>query len=396
MKNSTKILGIFLALILIIILISLFIAKAYIDSKDISTSSFEINKNFLPDFSDEFEKQINFDFELSEIKGDKNIEQIEDEFFKKADNYISKNTKFEIVEKKQIPISSLEKDLTLNINITKALIVFSDSSKPKISYKFYYNKEFTEPIKVFNDKILFLDKMLDKKLDKKDNLKENIYLFAFVILPNKYNNLYIDSNVSSINIFSEKLETQNLFNIKANASKLDIESKSLNATNGEFELTASKMDLESNDINFSNLTLFKLNASKIDFQSNSLNTNYLNLDFNVSTADIEAENLSINSQLEINENASKLNFETNNFKNFPKTFNYKANVSTSYFSIKNCKAFSIKSKVKSSNIYINQNDETHRFTSDFELDFNPNKIDEKNILKINIDSNMTKIEFDFD
>ncbi len=390
MKNSTRILGIFLAVILIIGLVLLFVAKAYLDSKD---TGFKFIPHSIRPFYhniDNFKNAASFQVNLNDLN---NLNAIEDQFFQEADSFIKSSTSFPISEKNELSLENVIKDFNLTLNLTKAVLIFSDKEKPKISYKFYTKiSGIDNPVIFTSDKLEILE-----NLSKKDyNFDDEMYLFAFIILPTKYSNLKFESNASNIQIASEKIDISNLFEMDANAS--DISEKILNLTSNQIQLnfSASENSFESEQIIAKNSFSYKLNASKSEISTNLLKTENLSFDFNASNSVLNAKKLDISSTIGIKENAGNYTIISENFTNFPSSFNYKSNMTNSIFQVKNCPNFFVKSKTNAASVKIRYQGQTHSFSSDFELNSDQNKIDEKNLLKVNLDVNMGNVELIFE
>ncbi|MFN3412396.1 MAG: hypothetical protein ACK4YF_09585 [Exilispira sp.] len=403
MKNSTKILGIFLAIILIIILILLFIAKAYIDSK---SSGFNNTFNDLPfnnlnldnndkfdnknkdDFSGEFAENILFMIELDNLS---NLKSFEDLFFTKADEYIRNNTDFNITDKKEKVLGSISKDFKITTKCTNAVIIFSDNEKPKISYKFYSKKQMEiKPVKFNNSRLEILSDYPDKNIRTNDRT----ILFAFIIIPSSYSNFTLKSGISSLQLKADSINIQNRFEFNTYASIVNLKIAKINAAEIAFDFSATKNLLQFENIISKNKISIKLNASKSEIISNLLKAKDLIIDYNASNSLINAFDLDVNSSIEIKENAGKYQYNFTNLASYPSSFTYKSNMTASIFKCVNLTNFFIKSKSNASSVQIRHDGNIDKFVSDF--NFGTNKIDEKNLLNINLELNISHCEFIFE
>lgn len=387
MKNSTKILGIFLASILIIGLILLFVAKAYIDSKNNNFLNIPLNKNIILNKDNVIKNIISFNVNLDNID---NLKNIENEFFIKSDEFIKNSTEFTIQEKREIQIDNISKDFEINLNLTKAVIIFSDKEQPKISYKYYSDIKIIDNPTTFNkDKLSTLEEYSKKYY----NFDHQVYFFAFIILPSQFDNLKIIANASNIQIACNNLEISNLSKIENNAVDISYKIKNLIVNNLELNLSATSAKFEVDQILAKNSFSYKLNASKSEINSYQIKTKDLIFDFNASESIINVKEFSISSNFNLKENAGNYRISSERFLNYPSTFIYKANMTNSVFNIKNCESFKIKSNTNAASVKVRYNGQTHQFNGDFEL--SSEKIDEKNLLKVNLDLNMGNIEFIF-
>lgn len=397
MKNSTKILGIFLAILLIITLILLFIAKAYIDSKssdlnnifnDLNFNNLNFDNNNKNDFTGEFLDNILFLIELDNLN---NLQSSEDQFFAKADQFIRNNTDFNITDKKEEILGSISKDFEITTKYTKAVIIFSDNEKPKISYKFYSKKQMgIKPVKFINSRLEILSDYPDKNLRTNDRT----ILFAFIIMPSIYNNFTINTGKSSLQLLAESINIQNRFELKSYASELNLKISKLNTTDIAINFSASKNLFQFENIISKNKFSIKLNASKSEINTSLLKAKDLIIDYNASNSLINAIDLNINSSIEIKENAGKYQYNFENLASYPSSFKFKLNMTASTLKIKNLKSFFIKSKTNASSVQIRHDGNIDKFVSDF--NFGTNKIDEKNLLRINLELNMSHCEFIFE
>lgn len=390
MKNSTRILGIFLALILIIGLVMLFVAKAYIDSKDTSFKFFPYNNYSFYRNIDNLKSAANFQVNTNDLN---NLNEIEDQFFQKADQFITSSTNFSIKEKEELNIDNIDKNFTISTNLTKAVLIFSDKEKPKVSYKFYTKiSGINNPVVFNNDKLGFLEDLNKRSY----TINDEIYLFAFIVLPTKYQDLKFESNATSIQIAADKIDISNLFEVDMNAADVNIKILSLTSNNLKLDASASSSKIETEKIIANDSFSYKLNASKSNIDAKIIKTKNLSLDLNASESIINATQLDISSSINIKENAGNYKILSGNFINYPTSFNYKSNMTNSVFQVKNCPNFLVKSKTNAASVNVRYNGQTHKFSGDFELNSDKNKIDEKNLLKVNLDVNMGNIEFIFE
>ncbi len=387
MKNSTKILGIFLAAIFIIFLALLFMAKFYIDSRSSSLPTIDSLKQQLLNFSNQKLPEIDFEVKLDDLK---NLDKLESDFFTKADQYIKDKTNFEPKNKNEINLNSVNKSFKIDIKLSYTILIFSDSTKPKISYKFYSKKNKNiNPIETSGDNINFYPTITNDMFNNDD-----LYLFAFIILPSSFEELKIDSNRSLIQILTQKLFSKYKIESYFNASKTEIISEEFLSKIGYFDFNASEGQFNIGKIDFESYFFTKLNASRFSLQSDSIKTKDLKLDFNASNSFISIKKIDISSSARIFENTGKYTIKTEEFINYPSIFTYRSNMTTTTFEIKNCKDFYIKSRLNASSVSINAKQQIQNFSSNFELK-SRDKIDEKNILNINFDINMSKLEIIF-
>lgn len=391
MKNSTKLLGIFLVSILIISLIFLFVVKAYLDSKSgVKFPSVIINKNLFSNGENLFNDKLKFKTDISDLS---NLTSIENKFFNQADEFITNNTQFKLKDKTEYQVNSLNNINKININLTKGICIFSDKATPKISYKLYTNDlSIKNPVQIINNKI----GILDESFSKNYKINDDIYLFVFMILPTKYENLDFDINISNIQIWADNLDVSKIFKLNQNASSIDANLLKVKALNGQIEISASDSYINSELMIFEETLSIKINASKSQIKSKLIKSKNLVFDFNASDSLIDAYDFNISSEINIKENAGKYIVNCERFLSFPSIFTYKANMTDSSFTVKNCKDFYVKSKLNAGNISIKYNGEIHKFSGGFELSSNKNKSDAKNLLNINLDVNMGNLNLNFE
>ncbi|MEJ5273271.1 MAG: hypothetical protein WH035_04015, partial [Spirochaetota bacterium] len=169
--------------------------------------------------------------------------------------------------------------------------------------------------------------------------------------------------------------------------------KNLIVNNLELILSVTSAKFEVDQILAKNSFSYKLNASKSKINSYQIKTKDLIFDFNASESIINVKEFDISSNFNLKENAGNYRISSERFLNYPSTFIYKANMTNSVFNIKNCESFKIKSNTNAASVKVRYNGQTHQFNGDFEL--SSEKIDEKNLLKVNLDLNMGNIEFIF-
>jgi len=377
MKKSTKILGIFIVSILLLSLIALFIAKAYIDSKSETLSSMRYNITNFWKTGQNFYSKLNYKVDIDDLN---NIKKIENSFFEQSDNFIKNNTRFNIKQKEELILTNnIGKELNFLVNATKAVYIFSDNEIPRITYKFYTNNDWIkEPVKI--DKLSNSVSILKDIYFNKFN--DEIYMFAFIVLPAKFNFLNLESNISSIQIGFSKLLILDTFNIDSDTSNIDIQSKEIFGNKFELDIDASNIDLNIERINCNNSILIDMDASNLTINSKFLKVDELKFDFDASNSKISSNEVEIKSLIDYEEDAGNCSIIFEKFLVYPSNFTINSNASKTFFEFKNCQSFFIKGNINGALTAIKTNGQTNKFASDFELKSN-NKIDEKNILKIN-------------
>ncbi|HQQ19933.1 MAG TPA: hypothetical protein PK520_07575, partial [Exilispira sp.] len=156
MKNSTKILGIILAVILILMLVAIFSIKAFLDSKqDNSKSSKNWNFNF--DNLDIFNNPTKGSSAFSNldsisvisagetISSLDDVQSIENKFFTLVDEKAGEFP--ELIEENKLLVDKINKDYSIKLNACKFVCIFTDAEKPYIKYRIYSNaKNIKNPV----------------------------------------------------------------------------------------------------------------------------------------------------------------------------------------------------------------------------------------------------------
>lgn len=373
MKKSTRILGIFLTTIVIILLISLFVAKAYLDSQSSKYPSITIRKHNFSNNIFNYFKEIDFKVSVDDLD---NISKIEEDFFMQADQFITEKTSLKPTAKTELDLTQIKDKAYMEINSAKAIIIFSNKIKPKLSYKYYVfnngannNKE--NPVEISSNNI----KVLHYDMDKNYLSYADKIIFLFIVLPENLIELYLNNNACSIQIACGTMKINNDFTIDSNASNIVA---------------------NINNLKIDNMFKLKINATNLDFNIDILNSKELNFDFNASNSKIYTKELGITSSIRFKDNAGSYQFITENLKIVPDSFYYKANTSNSLLEFQNFNNFAINSELNASSFELKYNGETHRFTSDFSINSNISKSNGKDILKMDFDINVSKINLIFE
>ncbi|HQM89400.1 MAG TPA: hypothetical protein PLI56_04630 [Exilispira sp.] len=363
MKNSTKILGIILAVILILMLVAIFSIKAFLDSKQDNIKSSK-NWNFNFDNLDIFNNSTNGSSALSNldsisvisagetISSLDDVQSIENKFFTLVDEKAGEFP--ELIEENKLLVDKINKDYSIKLNACKFVCIFTDTEKPYIKYRIYSNvKNIKNPVKMRADEISLLSENFYDNKGFSINFNKTTLVFAFIVLPKSYSNLRFSVNACSGEIIQSNLSIDENLTLNSNASKLNIFLQKVEARNLIFSCDAGLNDFNIDEMNVKNNISFETNTGKYNILINKF--------------------IVVPEQIKLENNAGSLSL-----------------VSPSV------KAFDIDADVSAAAVTVSHNERDDTFSSNFRLTENSKNLDEKNIFHLNLDVSAGKITLAFE